>query len=245
MNNIPTIIKKRNEFGLLENIDYVFNLEGEIEWRKMIKPEHLVPNKQIYERLKQPVPTSVEGLEDKFLLTLLSGSKALLSLRGFRDVSHVVTTSHPDQVVSVCHITFIPNYETEMKPVTFSAIGEATPNNTNGFGRNYLGPIAENRALVRCVRNFLRIPILSQEEIGGAQDPYSTPAPPEDSKKDFLKETMLAHNISFEMIKNALTKEGFDGAENLISTSDIPAFKAFDLIERIKKKAAEKLAKTE
>ena len=52
---------------------------------------------------------------------------------------------------------------------TFSAIGDASPNNTESFARFYLGPIAENRAFVRCVRNFLKINVVAQEELGSTK----------------------------------------------------------------------------
>src|ERR1700722_13316795 len=37
--NIPSIVRKRNEYGFLENVDYVFKEDGKVDWRKMIKPE--------------------------------------------------------------------------------------------------------------------------------------------------------------------------------------------------------------
>jgi hypothetical protein len=38
-------IYKRNEHGLLENVDYEFNEDGSVNWRAMIKEEFLYPNK--------------------------------------------------------------------------------------------------------------------------------------------------------------------------------------------------------
>ena len=35
----------RDTDGLIKGVDYVFNEDGLIDWRKMIKTEHLVPNK--------------------------------------------------------------------------------------------------------------------------------------------------------------------------------------------------------
>ena len=39
---------KRDESGLIiqPKIDYVFNENGTVDWRKMVKEEFLVPNKQ-------------------------------------------------------------------------------------------------------------------------------------------------------------------------------------------------------
>ena len=43
MSKVKTI--KRDANGLLSGVDYVFNESGLIDWRKMIKSEYLVPNK--------------------------------------------------------------------------------------------------------------------------------------------------------------------------------------------------------
>ncbi len=52
-----------------------------------------------------------------------------------------------------------------MQPVVFSDVGSATLDNTAGFGKLYLAPVAANRAFVRCVRNFLGINIVAQDEV--------------------------------------------------------------------------------
>ena len=75
------------------------------------------------------------------------------------NVRYEVTSPSPAYVVATCSIDWIPNYETEDRAVTFSAIGDASPHNTQSFAKFFLGPIAENRAFVRCVRNFLKINI--------------------------------------------------------------------------------------
>ena len=39
---------KRNDNGLISgsSVDYVYNEDGFVDWRKMVKTDHLVPNKQ-------------------------------------------------------------------------------------------------------------------------------------------------------------------------------------------------------
>ena len=56
-------IYKRNEHGLLENADYAFNEDGSIDWRAMIKPEFLYPNKGWFEARNKPVPRINRGFE--------------------------------------------------------------------------------------------------------------------------------------------------------------------------------------
>lgn len=233
---IPPKKFERNEFGLIADcsVNYTFNEDGTINWRKMINPKFLVPNKQVFERAGKPVPKVIDGLEDRELLILLAGIKELAQIRGYHSVNHLVTSPTNDYVVSVCSISWIPNYETEGRSVTFSAIGDASTFNTTTFGKNYLGPIAENRAFVRSVRNFLKINIVSQEEIPASG--VSPEAETLDVSADLLSTTMQVHGVSWEKVKAKLVEEKFPNAETLNSVADIPKFKQFELVERIKKK---------
>jgi hypothetical protein len=38
-------VYKRNDYGLLSNATYLFNEDGSVDWRSMIKDEFLYPNK--------------------------------------------------------------------------------------------------------------------------------------------------------------------------------------------------------
>ena len=221
---------KRDKNGLIPEAGYVFNEDGLIDWRKMVKTEHLVPNRQKTQEI------DVSKLDDKNLIILLGGIKELAKIRGYTDVTYTVTSPSPEYVVATCAITWIPNYETEGREVTFSAIGDASPNNTQSFAKFFLGPIAENRSFVRCVRNFLKINIVGQEELGNAkllQEPsQANPTDP----KFLLESVMKEKGVSWEMIKNKLIKEEYAKAEVMRSVSDIPKNKIFELIQRIKKK---------
>ena len=222
----------RNEDGLINGVDYLFTEDGLIDWRKMVKPEHLVPNKD------RTSETDVTKLKDYQLIILLGGIKELAQIRGFTDVKYEVVSPHHEYVAATCSISWIPNYETEGREVTFSAIGDASPRNTNSFASNFLGPIAENRAFVRCVRNFLKINIVGKEELGGADAPptvTNTSMATSDTSMDprsMLQAVMNEKGVSFEKLKAKLDSEGFDAVESL---SDIPKLKTFELIERLKK----------
>ena len=52
-------IWKRDQHGLLESVSYAFNEDGSVNWRAMINPEHLYPNKEHFEMRKMPVPESI------------------------------------------------------------------------------------------------------------------------------------------------------------------------------------------
>jgi hypothetical protein len=151
--------------GLLSNVDYIFNEDGSINWRAMIKVEHLYPNKDWFELRKLEVPQSIEGLSDNQLLIKLGGLKELAKIRGFTSLSYDVIKSERDYVVVKCKINWIGNFETGGMPIEFEDIANASLENTNDFCAKFLETIATNRAFVRCVRNFLNIHIVGDEEI--------------------------------------------------------------------------------
>ena len=155
----------RDENGLLANVDYNFNEDGSVNWRAMIKDEYLFPNKSWFNLRKKDMPRSIEGLADHQLLIKLGGIKELARLRGFSNISYEVVKCEIDHVAVICKITFLPNYETNNESITFQDIANATIENTNSFAKKFLETIACNRAFVRCVRNFLNVHIVGDDEI--------------------------------------------------------------------------------
>jgi hypothetical protein len=121
--------------------------------------------------------------------------------------------------------------------VIFESLADATLNNTKSFARFFLAAIAENRAFVRCVRNFLKINIVSQEELGDAKllDDSSSINENPTSPQLLLEKVMKEKGINFDTLKKRLIKDKFDGAENFNAITDIPKVKIFELIDRIKK----------
>ena len=181
--------------------------------------------------------TDVSKLQDKDLLILLGGIKELAQIRGYTSVEYKVVAASESYFATSCKITWLPNYETGGKEIVFESLADATVNNTKSFARFFLAAIAENRAFVRCVRNFLKINIVSQEELGDAKllDEGSSINDNPTSPQAVLEKVMKDKSITFDQLKKKLVKEKFDNAENLNSTTDIPKSKIFELIERIKK----------
>ena len=161
----------RDEDGLLSNVDYEFNEDGSINWRAMVKEEHLFPNKLWFHNRGKDTPRSIEGLADHQLLIKLGGIKELAKLRGFSDLSYKVVKCEEDHVAVICQMTFLPNYETFGEPITFQDMANATLNNTSSFATKFLETIACNRAFVRCVRNFLQVHIVGDDEIDKSDGP--------------------------------------------------------------------------
>jgi len=171
------IKKTRDENGLLTDIEYKFAEDGFINWRGMVKPEFLYPNRDFFDSRNQEVPTSVEGLEDRQLLIMLAGIKELARLRGFKSVSYDVKHIDTNYVVATCSIEWIGNYETAGETVKFQDVANATADNTDDFCIKFLETIACNRAFVRCVRNFLNIHIVGFDEIDKSKNKKASFAP--------------------------------------------------------------------
>lgn len=239
--SIPPKLITRNEHGLINTgaVKYVYTPEGLIDWRAMINPKHLAINKFNFERKGKPIPESMTGLDDRDLLILLPGIKELAQMRGFSSVVYNISSPHPHYVVASCTISWIPNFETEGRVVSFTAIGDASPDNTNSFGKSFLGPIAENRAFVRSVRNFLKVNIVSQEELN-TQNPLASDSQTIDPALESMIQVMDANKVTFEMIKATLMKENYPDADKLENLSQIPPTKRFELVGRIKDRAKKK-----
>ena len=230
--NCPPKLVSRNKYGLLEDesIKYVFNEDGLINWRGMVKTQYLVPNRQ-----KTQV-SDVSKLEDKDLLILLGGTKELAQIRGYTKVEYKVVAATENYFATSCRITWLPNYETNGKEIVFESLADASTSNTKSFARFFLAAIAENRAFVRCVRNFLKINIVSQEELGDVKvldEAVATENPT--SPHNLLEKIMKDKSINFETLKERLVKEKFEKVDDIKAISDIPKAKIFELIERIKK----------
>lgn len=182
-NNIGPNSYSRDENGLLKNVQYIFNEDGSVNWRAMIKDEHLFPNRSWFDSRNKDCPRSAEGLADHQLLIKLGGIKELAKLRGFTDCYYDIVKCEEDHVAVKCSITFSPNYETGQETTVFSDMANATLNNTSSFATKFLETIACNRAFVRCVRNFLNVHIVGDDEIDKSS-PNQSASPVVKSKKN-------------------------------------------------------------
>lgn len=233
----------RTESGLLVGKRYEFTEDGLVNWRKMINSKYLVPNLSKFPSGTENKDLNVQDLDDSQLLILLGGIKELANIRGYSKVEYKVFNCTQNHVAVSCKITWLPNFETSNSVVEFESLADAHLDNTKSFAKDFLMAIAENRAFVRAVRNFLRINILGSDELGDTknQSVVHTESGTENAiaashPANVLKEAMSKANISFEKIKETMLKEGVEEASSWNSVSDIPHKMIFSLIQRIKKK---------
>ena len=234
-------VYKRNGHGLLENVEYIFNEDGSVNWRAMIKEEFLYPNKGWFDSRNQPVPTSPEGLEDKQLLIMLGGIKELAKMRGYSTVAFDVVHSSDGYVTAKCMINWNKNYETQDE-VVYEDYANATLSNTDNFCAKFLETIACNRAFVRCVRNYLNIHIVGADEIDKSQataqsyesDAVATPITPVDLLEKTLREKHGVESFDGckEVLRDLWKSESYrnESAKSWKSFKDIPAKEARRLI---------------
>jgi hypothetical protein len=231
---------KRDVNGLLECVDYIFNQDNTINWRSMINKEYLVPNRDSFKNQKDInlKEIDVSTLADNQLLILLAGIKELAQIRGYKNVSYDVIQAQPDYVAVKCTIDWIPNYETNMETVSFSALADAHLDNTKDFAKNFLMAIAENRAFIRTVRSFLKINIVGNDEMGKTThvDADIEPNTMITQPVALLQKTMEEHSISFEQVKERAIQKKMDGAENWSKIEDISPLSMFTIISGIKNK---------
>ena len=209
---------KRDENGLLTNHDYSFNEDGSINWRAMIGEGHLFPNRDWFKSRNMQYPSSIEGLKDHQLLIKLSGIKELARLRGIEEVSYIGETCSEEHVAVICTIKFTGNYETSGNPVIFEDMANATINNTSDFGQIFLETIACNRAFVRCVRNFLNVHIVGDDEINKNNGKKNSSLQKSESPSGITPSSILESNAankmnctSFEDFKQVLRDWWRDG----------------------------------
>lgn len=188
---------KRNELGLIEGVQYHFNEDGSINWRAMIKPEFLYPNKEWFEVRKMPVPETVEGLADHQLLVKLGGIKELARLRGFNSVRYTLNTLTDKYATAICEICWMPNYETCGVAQAFASTANASSDNCSGFGVKFLEAIAENRAFVRAVRNYLNIHIVGDDEIDKSKNKVAY------EESESIVQTLTPHGALHNACKQA------------------------------------------
>lgn len=195
---------KRDDLGLLSGISYVFNDDGSVDWRSMVKSEFLYVNKEWFELRKKEIPKSVEDLTDRQLLILLGGIKELARLRGYSSVSYNIS-GDKDHVVATCRIDWIGNFESDGKPIYFEDVANANQYNTDKFCQKFLEAIACNRAFVRCVRNFLNVNIVGDDEIDKSGKSVSVDSSEESEEIYAMK--------PYETLENTLKEKGISSYE--------------------------------
>jgi len=153
-----------DRFGLIMDFDYKFDDFGFVDWRAIIPESFLFINKKKFEEAGKDVPTDIEGLDDSEVIIKLGGIKWLARVRGYESVSYEVVSADSQNVIVKCLINWIPNFENPIGS-SYEEIASCNAKNADSFHLQFAESIAANRAFVRCVRNFLNVNIVGEEEV--------------------------------------------------------------------------------
>jgi hypothetical protein len=158
---------ERDERGLAKGVVYKFTEDGRVDYRALLKAEHLyVPKDKIsliekkYGKPLQDI--DLTQVEDRFLAVTMKGLRHICFLRGFKSIKNKVDSVSYDEGYQVtaacthtCTINWIGNFETGMQEVTTSDSAEASLMNVGNFMKPFIVTASANRAFCRTVRFFL------------------------------------------------------------------------------------------
>lgn len=195
---------QRDEFGLLKNVDYKFTADGFINWRAMIEPEFLFPNKEWFKKHDQQIPDSINGLEDYQLIIKIGGLNKLAAIRGFTAVEHFVKHVNDNWVYDECRIEWLPNYETDMKAVSYSYGANSNDDNCGDFMKSFKETQAEYRSQSLCIRKFLNINIVGDAEISKGMVEQEVVSSAMNPQKNLEKLALSKGFNSYESLKKVL-----------------------------------------
>lgn len=257
-NCVPPKELSRNKWGLREDIDYKFLDSGEVDYRAMVPVKFLYVNPQNKEKIEKKYGKKIEELDivkdkiqDSDLVINLPGIRYISAVRGFTDVSYEPIVANENYASTVCRILWGADYQSFNKSVSFQDTGSASLNTTKGIFQNYLIEIATNRAFCRAVRGFLRISIVSKDELvaegtlNQEESNNNNHNPDQNniiSPVEILRKLMSEDKIDFEKIKSQMLKKHKDSPEEVAkiteykSIDDLPKNTIFDIIGRIKQR---------
>lgn len=212
-------------------------------WRDLI-PEEFVEI-QSYWLIKNGINVNDLTAEQKQELKERAGEENLvIKLGGFKHAAHNaglssvdydLITRETDYVAVKCTIRFGDG--------KFSALANATKENTNYPFNMFLESMAENRAFSRACRMALNINILGAEELNPTTAEFSKDTLLSDdegctSPQDSLKILIENRGKTFADLKQSLIKKSWSGAENWNDFKEIPSDQCLVIISTIQSKPA-------
>lgn len=159
----------RGPDGLLLNVTYPRFPDGHVNWRGMLRPEHLYVNPDFEDELKMKFGVKsrrdidVTKCADHQLLVLQEGWNHLCEMRGLEALIPGPITALPGEIHTTCTVKFVPNFENPLG-LTVGDSASASLYSVSGSFQLHLAAMAFNRAFARAVRRALRIPIYGKDE---------------------------------------------------------------------------------
>ena len=235
---------ERDERGLVKGVEYKFLEDGTVDWRGMLKPEHLYVAKEKIPAIEKKYGKSISQIDkttlaDNELAILLSGIRYLANLRGYvkveQTVNDVTFDNHYNLVSSctaTCSITWRGNFETNLQETTYSDVAGASLGNLEEFVKRYPESMAANRAFQRAVRGFLGISIVAKDECGPQEPIQPKQVEYKSSSLDPIKmlEDKMSHmGLDFPKLKENIIKKYSDNFKDAANWKDIQSVEKNDI----------------
>ena len=203
------------------------------QWRDIIDKKYLYVNRQYFIDRNQDVPRMSKKLKDEEILIKLGGIRQLLNHVGYSSVKFEIHDAQKDHVAATCVITFLP----EGKEVTYSGVASVHEGNADFFSQSYAAAVCSNRAFVRCVRNFLNINVVCDEELNPEEreeghTQSSLPVNP----RAILAKTLDKNNLTLKDFKDKYLSKHMkdDEMEEIVDVTQLDERLCFVLIKEIR-----------
>lgn len=211
--------------------------DGRVNWKEAIPKKYFVINADWLKtnrpelNLDELTEEQKDSLPDEAKLLLLGGVKWAMNKRGYHSSDFKVIKYDIENntclVKSFIHWSFNEEYKENI--FVTSALGVVNPDNLYD-GHNdvsflsFAPVIAENRALVRNVRNALRIEVLGKDELGKKRNgvKQSCPQEKEVSKVEKVEKLLVELNSTLDQIREKLRKTYGDVVDSWKFVKDIP-----------------------
>lgn len=160
----------RDSDGLIASLSYPRLPNKGVNWRAMIPPQFLYVNPDHEAELcarfnvKSRWDIDSSKVPDNQLLVALGGWMELLRLRGYKSLRYPILSARDGAASATCEIEFIGNFETNGQAVVHSESAGASYHSVSGKFQLHMEAMATNRALARCIRTFLNVPIYGKDE---------------------------------------------------------------------------------
>ncbi len=146
--------------------------DGSVNWRKIVDPQNIYLNFNFFARKGIDIKTLEQeeiekyknSVEDDGLVISLAGIRQLANARGVKSVIYDLVDRTDERAAIKCTMILVPNAD-EPYEVTICGISNASVLNTTPDYFAHAEAIGSNRAYCRCVRNYLNIVSVSNEEM--------------------------------------------------------------------------------
>ncbi|MEK6879244.1 MAG: hypothetical protein AABY22_06520, partial [Nanoarchaeota archaeon] len=114
----PPKLLIRNEWGLFEDFEYLFNENNSVNYRGIVPVKYLYVNptlskrKNIESRYSKPykdIDIEKDQVQDSDIVLLLSGVKFLLNFRGYNRIESIIKQSNHEYASVTVLIEFLGN----------------------------------------------------------------------------------------------------------------------------------------